>query len=180
MQRCFAVLVGAMHVASACAGETVATQLARALQVDDNEHPGLRAGSGYWQLSAACDDLVSLAETPSVLDDELGSDSRVVQASEPVRPIGAYVGAGIIYRDSTQQFGVAIGVADLGAPYQVALTRSGFGVADRESVYEMSWRIEVTGGFALRSDVQYIRNPGMDATVDSSWTIGLRFELSAR
>jgi hypothetical protein len=32
----------------------------------------------------------------------------------------------------------------------------------------------------LQSDVQYVRNPGMDASIDSSWAIGLRFEISRR
>jgi carbohydrate-selective porin OprB len=91
----------------------------------------------------------------------------------------------VVYRSAAaegwrRQFGVAVGIAELGAPFGRALTRSGIGVADREAVYELSWRIELSEGFALQSDVQYIRNPGMDATVDSSWTIGLRFELGAR
>jgi hypothetical protein len=44
----------------------------------------------------------------------------------------------------------------------------------------LSYRIEVSEGFAVQSDLQFIRNPGMDVAVDSSWTIGLRFEIGAR
>lgn len=145
MQRWFAVLVGTLYAASASAGETVATTLARLLQVDDGEHS--------WQLSAGPD------------------DSWVPK----INPVGEYMGAGVVYRSASTAFGVAMSLAELGAPFERALTFSSIGVADREAVYEMSWRVELSERFALQSDVQYIRNPGMDATVDSGWIVGLRF-----
>ena len=196
-----AILIGVMCASSAAAGD-VANVLASALQIDDREHSGLRAGGGYWQVSAVFDDLgpagvagparlhgddrgiYLLVDTPRVLTEWV----RLQPDSSPVRPkpapqtnpIGEYVGAGVVYRSASAQFGIAVGIAELGAPFERALTRSGIGVADREAVYELSWRVELSEGFALQSDVQYIRNPGMDATVDSSWTVGLRFELGAR
>jgi hypothetical protein len=150
MQRWFAVLVGTLYAASAAAGDTVATLLARALQVEGGEHS--------WQLSVGPD------------------DSWLPQ----INPVGEYMGAGVVYRSASAEFGVAMSLSELGAPFERALTFSSTGVADREAVYEVSWRIELSERFALQSDVQYIRNPGMDASVDSSWMVGLRFELSAR
>lgn len=137
MQRLFAILIGVMYAASSSAADTVANALARAVQIDDRVPSGLRAGDGYWQMSAGPDDWW-------------------------LRLQSEYTGAGVVYRRASTEFCIAIGGAD------------------REAVYEMSWRIELAKGFALRSDVQFVRNPGMDATIDSSWTIGLRFELGAR
>lgn len=130
-----------------------------------------------------------LADRPHILSDELEDDVELFLQQRAIgnagNPIGEYVGAGVVYRSAAvegwrRQFGVVVGVAELATPFQRALSRSGIGVADREAICELSYRLEVSEGFALQSDVQYIRNPGMNATVDSSWTIGLRFELSGR
>lgn len=151
-----AIVFSVMYASSAVADD-VANALADALQDDDLEYPGVRAGDGFWLLTGY---------------------SRLQPDSQDL--IGEYLGAGVVYRSASTQFGIAVGVAELGAPFERTLSRSGREVADREAVYEMSWRIELSAGLTLRSDVQYIRNPGLDATIDSAWTFALRFELDAR
>ncbi len=192
---------------SECEECAVANAIASTLQKDDRERSGLRVGGGYWIVSARFDDLdtaglagparlhadnsgtYQLADRRHILSDEIQQDvelflqQRAIESSG--NPIGEYVGAAVVYRSAAaegwrRQFGVVVGVAELAAPFQRALNRSGIGVAARESICELSYRLEVSEGFALQSDVQYIRNPGMNSTVDSSWTVGLRFELSAR
>ncbi|MGH8238862.1 MAG: hypothetical protein ACREXP_17840 [Steroidobacteraceae bacterium] len=53
----------------------------------------------------------------------------------------------------------------------------GAGVA-YESAAVADWRLQV--GVAIGFAEQLIHSPGMDAATDSSWTIGLRFEIGAR
>jgi carbohydrate-selective porin OprB len=193
--------------ALSCAGCDVASALAQTLEHAEGQKLGLSTGDGYWMLSARFEDLESaavggparlygnnsgtymLAARPGILTPSIDGgleqflQQRVIEDSG--NPIGEYVGAGLVYRSAAvqgwrRQFGVAIGFAELATPFQRALSRSGIGVAEREATCELSYRVEVTDRFAVQSDVQFIRNPGMNATVDSSWAFGLRFELSAR
>lgn len=193
--------------ASECTDCTVADAIARASQADEREHSGLHAGGGYWSLSAQIEDLETagvagparlrndnsgmylLVDAPRVLSGEAEKDVDLLlrerQVEHPGNPIGEYVCAGILYRSAAVegwrgQFGVAVGFAELATPLHRALTRSGIGVADREATYVLTYRFELSERFALQSDVQYVRNPGMDASIDSSWAIGLRFEISRR
>jgi hypothetical protein len=194
MQRFFglavAIVLGVMYASSAIAGD-VANALAELLQVDAREYSGVRAGNGFWQVSAVFDDLATtnvagparlhddnrgvylLTQYPRVLSGEQEDAVWATQQPDSENLIGEYMGAGVVYRSASAEFGIAVGIAELGAPFERALAGD---VADHEAVYEMSWRVELSEGFTLQSDVQYIRNPGMDATIDANWTVGLRFE----
>jgi len=56
--------------------------------------------------------------------------------------------------------------------------RSGLRAGD--SYWLLSYRLQLSERFALQSDVQFTLDPGMEATVDSKWAIGLRFEIGTR
>jgi carbohydrate-selective porin OprB len=190
-----------------CSDCAVANALASALRHDDRAHSGLRAAGGYWLFNAQFDDLetAGIAGPARLRGDNSGTylhaaDSRALGggAEHNVRlflhersiedagnPLGEYVGAGVVYESAAaegwrRQFGIAVGVAELATPLQRALSSSGIDVAEREAIYELSYRIELSDGFAVQSDLQFVRNPGMDARVDSSWAVGLRFEFAAR
>jgi hypothetical protein len=174
-----------------CANCSIANAIRSVSSENDGERSGLLAAGGYWVFNAALDDLqtyLSVA-TPGALsidaDEELDLFLHERAVEGPGNPIGEYLGAGLVYRSAAaegwrRQFGVKVGMAELAAPFQRALLESGVDVAEREAIYELSGRIEISSGFALQSDVQFIRNPGMNAAVDSSWMIALRFEFSAR
>lgn len=149
-----------------CSDCAVANAVATALQEDDRTHSGWRAGGGYWTIE----------------DIDLFLHERAIE--DPGNPLD-FVGAGVLYRSAgvegwRRQFGIAIGFAEFAAPFQRAFSQFGIGVAGRETIYGLSYRVEVSEGFAVQSDVHFIRNPGMNAAIDSSWTIGLRFEIGAR
>jgi hypothetical protein len=174
-----------------CANCSIANAIASVSGDDERSRSGLLAAGGYWVFNAALDDLqtyLSVA-TPGALsidaDEELDLFLHERAVEGPGNPIGEYLGAGLVYRSAAaegwrRQFGVKVGMAELAAPFQRALLESGVDVAEREAIYELSGRIEISSGFALQSDVRFIRNPGMNAAVDSSWMIALRFEFSAR
>jgi carbohydrate-selective porin OprB len=192
--RVGAILIGALcatapltAAAAECSDCTVAAAIARASQDDNRSRSGLRAAGGFWLFSAQFDDL--LTTIPRALAEEVDEDVDLFlhqrATDDPGNPIGEYVGAQVVYESAAleglrHQFGVAVGFAELATPFARALNRSGVDVAEREAIYELKFRIEVSEGFALQSDLQFIRNPGMDAGVDSSWTVGLRFEIGAR
>jgi Carbohydrate-selective porin, OprB family len=196
--RVGAILISALGAASVpaaaatdCADCKVADAFATVLHADDRPRSGMRAGAGYWLLSVTFDDLETCWLDPSsrtltgATDDDVETFRRSLAIEEAGNPIGEYVGAGIVYESAAVegwrgQVGVAVGFAELAAPFERALNRSGVDVADRAAIYELSYRVELSEGFALQSDVQFARNPGMDAAVDSSWTVGLRFEIGAR
>ena len=165
---------------------------------------GLSAMAGYWQYTADFDDLilVDAAGDPIRHDDNAGFYAgiespvlfargedrgmrmflRAGQAQADVNPIEHYVGAGAVYSGpfapARDQIGVAIAVAKLGQPYRTLLASEGTATEAREYNYELTYRFEVTDGFALQTDAQYIVHPGMDPELRSGWTLGLRFEVS--
>jgi porin len=204
-----AICVASAFAADArvCVDCDVATALAKSLQPGDRRSSGLRAAGGYWIVIARFEDLNSaelagparlhdnssgtytFATRPGILSSAIEDPPDLFlqqrAGDDPGNPLGEHVGAGVVYRSAAVQgwrgeFGVAVGFAELAAPFQRALGRSGIAVAERETSCELSYRVAVTERFAVQSDVQFIRNPGMNESVDSSWTVGLRFEFSSR
>ncbi|HMN44142.1 MAG TPA: carbohydrate porin [Povalibacter sp.] len=173
-------------------------------EVNYRAESGLRTGLGYWQYTAQFDDLTATtsAGEPRQRDDNAGAYAivesptffanaaeqglnlfvRVGAAQADINPVGRYLGAGAVYSglfvSGRDQIGVAIAVAELGDPYRRAQAEAGFATEAREYNYELTYRFDAADWLALQTDVQYIRNPGMDPQLDSGWAVGLRFELS--
>ncbi|MFL6577209.1 MAG: carbohydrate porin, partial [Povalibacter sp.] len=127
-----------------------------------------------------------LAESPLLLSNENDRGMRVFArtgfAEDRINPIHRYYGAGAVYTGLTaqrpeDQLGFAIAVAELGAPYIEVQQSNGFSATRYEYDFELTYRFEVTEWLTLQSDVQYVRNPGMDPSLESAWALGLRFEL---
>ncbi len=174
-------------------------------EVNYRAESGLRTGLGYWQYTAAFDDLTAttdagdplqrddnagvyaLVESPTFFADAaeqgLNLFLRVGAAESGINPIGRYLGAGVVYSglllSGRDQIGIAIALAELGDPYRRAQADAGIATDAREYNYEFTYRFDATDWLALQADAQYIRNPGMNPEIGSGWTIGLRFELSA-
>jgi porin len=108
--------------------------------------------------------------------------TRMGEAEAHINPVGHYFGAGAVYNGlfaaGRDQFGIALAIAELGEPYRRAQADAGVTTDSREYDYELTYRFTVTRWLTLQSDVQYIRNPGMDPQLDSGWACGLRFEIS--
>ncbi len=47
----------------------------------------------------------------------------------------------------------------------------------RETTLELTWRLPVADWLTLQPDLQYVINPGFDASLDDAFVVGLRFEL---
>ena len=165
---------------------------------------GARVGGGYWRYTAQFDDLVEvdeagepmqlrgndgayfIIESARFLGDgaERGANAfvRVGQADEHINAIKNYLGTGIVYSIASnaglpRQFGVAVAIAELGAPFRTTLAAEEMASDKREYNWEATYRMAMTDWLTLQSDLQYTENPGMDPTRHSSWTVGLRMEI---
>lgn len=161
---------------------------------------GARLAAGYWQYTADFSSVLdaaerqrddnagfyALAETPVFFSQ--GSDRgarmfvRAGAAEEHINPIGRYYGLGGVYtganaRRPTDQIGLAIAIAELGRPFMEAQQLEGSVLARREYNCELTYRAAINDWLAVQTDLQYVRNPGMDPDMDASWAIGLRLEV---
>ncbi|MFL6618742.1 MAG: carbohydrate porin [Povalibacter sp.] len=163
---------------------------------------GVRIGTGYWRYTSDFSAIETtgsteltrsgnagayvLAESPLLLSNENDRGMRVFArtgfAEDRINPIHRYYGAGAVYTGLTaqrpeDQLGFAIAVAKLGAPYIEVQQSNGFSATRYEYDFELTYRLDVNEWLTLQSDVQYMRNPGMDPSLKSAWALGLRFEL---
>jgi porin len=166
---------------------------------------GARIGGGYWHYTADFDDLTAVDEDGNALtrsdntgaylmfespvffknSDETGLNlfARLGEAEAHINPIEHYVGAGAVYTNMSKsglprQLGLGVAIAELGTPFRSTQADVGVDTTQRETNWELTYRFGVNDWFTLQSDVQYIQDPGMDPTRQSSWTVGLRFEIT--
>jgi porin len=174
-------------------------------EVNYHFESGARIGGGYWHYTSDFDDLTAedadgnplrrddncgaylMLESPAYFKNDsatgLNFFLRVGEAEAHVNAIEHYVGAGAVYSSASasglpRQFGLAIALAELGAPFRTAQTNAGIDTTRRETNWEITYRFGVTEWLTLQSDVQYVQDPGMDPARESSWTVGLRFEIT--
>lgn len=159
---------------------------------------GARMGAGYWRYTADFPDqrdahdrddnagLYALAESALLFSQGPDRGARMFVragfAQEDINPIGRYYGAGAVYtgamaRRPADQWGLGIAIAELGDPFLALQALDGAETARREYNYELTYRAVINDWLALQTDVQYVRNPGMDPTLDASWAVGLRLEV---
>jgi porin len=157
---------------------------------------GLRLGGGHWRYTSEFTTVDAqaarkgnagtyvLAESPALFSDDEERGLRIFArtgiANDRINPIRRYYGTGAVYAgmngEHADQIGLAFAVAELGQPYLAAQRADDIALARREYDVELTYRIEVSDWLTLQSDVQYVRNPAMDPTLESVWVFGLRFE----
>lgn len=110
---------------------------------------------------------------------------RLGIADADVHQIHRYLGAGLVWSGPLlasavheEQLGVAIAAAENGRPFRRARAELGSSVDRHETAIELTYRLQALSWLALQPDLQYIIDPGTDPSLDDSWVIGLRFELT--
>ncbi|HKE96144.1 MAG TPA: carbohydrate porin, partial [Povalibacter sp.] len=173
-------------------------------EVGHHTDSGARVAAGYWHYTAQFADLqlvddtgepmqrrgnagvYVLAESPMFLSRDtvrgLRLFARTGYAEDNINPVRHYYGTGAVYtgwaaRRPEDQVGFAIAIAEPGGPFRESQQLAGIATARREINYELTYRCPVTDWLTLQSDLQYIRDPGMDPTLDSAWVVGIRFEV---
>lgn len=168
-----------------------------ATEVNYRAASGFRAGLGFWQYTSEFDDLLvtdrrrddnagvyAIVETPLLLaDGDRGARLflRAGQAEARINPIELYLGFGGVYtgllpQRPEDQIGIAVSIARLGDAWRG--TASEALPHERETIVELTYRVQVLDWLALQPDIQYVRHPGMDPGLEDSWLFGLRFEVS--
>jgi porin len=151
---------------------------------------GVRVGGGYWHYTSdANSGAYLIAESPSFIADAEDRGLRLFlragRAQPDMNPVASYFGTGAVYSmlssaGREHQVGFAIANARLGSPFLREQREAGIDAVASERNYELTYRVVVAEWLALQSDVQYVRHPGMVQSVDSGWSMALRFEVGGR
>lgn len=152
---------------------------------------------GYWRYTADFEDLV---ETDPLGAPRLRADNQGAYVTAELALTDSAAGflrAGVAHRhlnafdrfyaaeaawngplaDRDDQMGIAISAARTSESFRAAAGTAS-GIDSHEYNVELTWRIPVTDWLTLQPDVQYIVNPGVDASLRNSLVLGLRFELA--
>lgn len=152
---------------------------------------------GYWRYTADFEDLLETDPlgAPRRRDDNQGAyitaefaltDSaaafvRAGIANRHVNAFDRFYAAGAAWNgplaNSDDQLGIAISAARASQSFRASAGPAG-SIDSHEYNVELTWRIPVTDWLTLQPDVQYIVNPGLDASLRDSLVLGLRFELA--
>jgi porin len=157
-----------------------------------------RIGVGYWRYTADFERLdveeardenagaYVIVEVPAFVRESANMNLflRAGVANGRVNPVDRYVGTGAVYTMTSEarehQIGIAIAVAELGEPYRRLEASAGNVTGARESIVELTYRVNVSDWLTVQPDLQYIKHPGMNPSLDSAWAVGLRFELGTQ
>lgn len=165
----------------------------------DYHSPVARIGVGYWQYTvdferldseAAAGDVNAgsyvIVEKPLALDESSRVDLflRAGVANGRINPVDRYVGVGAVYtlasHEHEHQIGLSVATAEFDDPFRRIEALAGNVTDARESIVELTYRVNVSDWLTLQPDVQYIRHPGVDAQLSSAWAVGLRFEVGTQ
>jgi porin len=117
-------------------------------------------------------------------DDEQGLAGwiRLGFADQKLNPIAMYMGGGLSYtgpfkdRDE-DQVGLAVGVAEFGAPFRRGSALAGNPLEAREVIIEATYRAPLTPWLTLQPDLQYVIGPGGRPETSNALIVGLRAEV---
>ncbi len=120
---------------------------------------------------------------PGDPDQGLRAFARLGLANDHVNRIAAYTGGGLVYtgllpgRDA-DQLGLGVAVAHTGAPYRRAQRRAGLPVAPAEVAIEATYSAALFDWLSLQGDLQYVRHPGADPSLDDALVTALRMQFT--
>lgn len=155
---------------------------------------------GFWRYTALFDDLEDVdasgnpVRRPSHGAYFLAERSLYREAAHPERGLAGFARFGTAGRDLYQ----GDWTGSLGLRYRGLLAGRGDDVAgialtvnhasdkyrrlnasdEKETLWELTYRVQVNGWLAVQPDVQYIINPGMDKSIRDAWVVGARVEMA--
>lgn len=164
-----------------------------------------RIGLGMWHYTSKFDDLLDAQpdgspvtrngsggvygfvewlafREPGTIDQGLAFAGRVGVADEDVNQVGAYYGAGLVYRGlftgrDADSFGIGFSTAVNGDKFRQARTLAGEPVTKRETQWTLVYSAQLTPWLRLQPTFQYYVNPGTDPSASNARVAGIRFEV---
>jgi len=164
----------------------------------------LRFVIGHWRFTTTFDDLLQVDAdgvplqrdgshgTYAFVEGELWRSAagarrltgvaRVGVASPDVNPVHHTLRLGLVLHSpfadgGEDQLGLALATLRNGDPYRRSAYAGGMPLLRSETNVELTWRLAVNDWLTVQPNLQWVDNPGSDATVGNAWVLGLRFEL---
>ncbi|MBT8101931.1 MAG: carbohydrate porin [Gammaproteobacteria bacterium] len=105
-------------------------------------------------------------------------------ANDDINTLRSYIGGGVVVTGLVgsrpdDQFGLAFASARIGDPFERSIIAAGGAVKGSETSIELTYSAQINDWLRIQPDIQYVINPGADASLDDAFVIGLRFHLSA-
>ena len=160
---------------------------------------------GVWDFTAAFDDLIETTSlgNPVQRHDNRGAYAgfedpiwsreehdpfdlagfvRAGIASDDVNPIASYFGLGLVVTGPFEarpadKLGVALAIANVGDKYRTLIQASSGSAAAREINFEMTYQLPLMDGVVVQPDLQWINNPGANASIRDAFVVGVRFKV---
>jgi porin len=160
---------------------------------------------GVWDFTAAFDDLIETTslgnpvrrhdnrgayvgfEDPIWSREEhdpfdLAGFVRAGVASDDVNPIASYVGLGFVATGPFEarpadKLGIALAIANVGDKYRALIQASSGSSAAREINLEVTYQLPLMDGLVVQPDLQWINNPGANASIRDAFVVGVRFKV---
>jgi len=108
---------------------------------------------------------------------------RYGRANADFNQFSSYFQAGLVFngmvpgRDE-DQFALSFSIARTGDKYRMAAINAGQEATRHESVWEATYRAQVTPWLVVQPNIQYVSNPGTDVQIKNATVLGVRFELA--
>jgi porin len=108
---------------------------------------------------------------------------RYGRANADFNQFSSYFQAGLVFngvvpgRDE-DQFALSFSIARTGDKYRLAAINAGQEATRHESVWEATYRAQVTPWLVVQPNIQYVSNPGTDVQIKNATVLGVRFELA--
>lgn len=108
---------------------------------------------------------------------------RFGQADERYNRLSSYVGTGTVIvgaieRRPNDRLGLAFASARAGDSYRDAIRLMGERASRRETIWELTYQVQVNERIIIQPDLQYVRNPSASSAVADAWVVGCRFQFS--
>jgi len=166
------------------------------LEIDANVGINTRLWAGHWKYMGSFDHLIFDHRSNDNDGWYLGAERnfewtgrtasafvRYGTANADLNRLENYFGAGVVVqapfaRRPDDQLGIAIASAGAGDPYLDALSPRGRASGKHETIWELTYRATVNEHLVVQPDIQFVKNPAMDATLDDALVVAVRFQLS--
>lgn len=109
---------------------------------------------------------------------------RYGRAKDDFNQFSDYFQTGLVFNGMVSgrdedQFALSFATAHTGDKYRLAAFNNGQQATRHESVWELTYRAQLTSWLVVQPNIQYVINPGADAQIKDATVLGVRFELSA-
>ncbi|MEQ8208099.1 MAG: carbohydrate porin [Woeseia sp.] len=166
------------------------------LEMDATVGIDTRLWAGHWKYTGSFDHLISDRRSNNNDGWYLGAERsfeltgrtasafvRYGTANADLNSLENYFGAGVVVQAPfawrpDDQLGIAIASAGAGDPYLDALLPPGRASGKHETIWELTYRAMVNEHLVVQPNIQFVKNPAMDATLSDALVVAIRFQLS--